>query len=186
MNWFINYRFKGLTIIFISIILTILLSKYNFFNEILFDLRHIPFVGSFIAGILYISASTALLGILMLSDLSTTIHPIEIAIIAGLGATIGDYAIFKFFRKSLLSEITIIYNRFGGQHLTKIMRHKHLRWSLPIVGAIIIASPFPDEIGVSLMGITKIKSHQFLLLSLVLNITGVFLLVSAYLAFKSL
>ncbi len=180
MKWFKNYKYKGLTLIFISILLTLFLSKYNLLNDGLFNLRHIPFLGSFIAGILYVSASTAALGILMLSDLSTTLHPIEIAIIAGLGGTVADFVLFRFFKGDLIGEITPIYNRFGGKHLTQLMYHKYFRWSLPIIGAIIIASPFPDELGISLMGLTQIKTSQFIILSLILDITGVFLLVSAF------
>jgi len=180
VKWFIDYKYKGITLIFISIFLTIFLSKYNFLNELLFNLRHTPLLGSFIAGILYVSASTAALGILMLSDLSKTLHPIEIAIVAGLGGVVADFVLFRFFKGDLIGEITPIYNKLGGKHLTRLMYHKYFRWSLPIVGAIIIASPFPDELGISLMGLSRIKNYQFVLLSLVLDITGVFLLVSAF------
>ncbi len=180
MKWFRNYKYKGLTLVFISIILTIFLSKYNFLNQALFNLRHIPFFGSFIAGILYVSASTVALSILIFSDLSKTLSPIEIAIIAGIGGTVADFVLFRFFKGDILSEITPIYNKLGGKHLTKLMRHRSLRWSLPIIGAIIIASPFPDEIGVTLMGLSKIKTYQFVLLSLFLDISGIFLLVYAF------
>lgn len=184
MKWFKNYKYKGLTLIAISILLTIILSRFDFLSPIFFNLGHMAFVGPFVAGILYVSASTAALGILILLDLTKTLSPIEIAVIAGIGGAVADFVLFRFFKGSLLSEITPIYNRLGGQHLTRIMHHKYLRWSLPIVGAIIIASPFPDEIGISLMGLTKIKNYQFVILSLVLDITGVFLLVSAFLLLK--
>ena len=184
MNWLRNYKYKGLTLIFISILLTIFLSKYNFLNVGLLSFKNTPFLGSFIAGILYVSASTAALGILMLSDLAKTISPIEIAIIAGLGGTVADFTLFRFFKGDLIGEITPIYNKLGGKHLTRLMYHKYFRWSLPIIGAIIIASPMPDELGISLMGLSRIKTYQFVLLSLVLDITGVFLLVSAFSLFK--
>lgn len=180
MNWFKNYKYKNLTFVFISILLAIFLSRYNFLNQFLFKTRYIPFAGSFIAGVLYVSTSTAALGILMLADLSKKISPIEIALLAGLGGAIADFAIFRFFKNNLLSEITPIYNKLGGRRLTRLMHHRLLRWSLPIIGAIIIASPFPDEIGINLMGLTHIKNSQFILLCLVLDITGVFLLVSAF------
>ena len=184
MTWFKNYKYKGLTLIAISIFLTISLSKYNFLNEFLFNIRNTPFLGSFIAGILYVSASTVALGILMLSDLAKTLPPIEIAVIAGLGGVVADFTLFRFFKGDLIGEITPIYNKLGGGHLTKLMNHRLLRWSLPIIGAIVIASPFPDEIGISLMGISKIKNYQFIILSLILDVTGVFLLVSAINLFK--
>lgn len=180
MKWLKNYKYKGLTLIFISILLTIFSSKYNFLNDILFSLQHTPFLGSFIAGILYVSASTAVLGMLILSDLAKTLSPIEIAIIAGLGGTVADFTLFRFFRDDLIHEITPIYNRLGGKRLTNLMQNKYLRWSLPVVGAIIIASPFPDELGISLMGLTRIKTYQFVILSLILDVSGVFLLVSAF------
>lgn len=116
----------------------------------------------------------------MLSDLSTTLHPIEIAIIAGLGGAVGDLVIFRFVKGDLLSEVTPIYNKLGGRHLTRLMYHRYFRWGLPIIGAVIIASPFPDELGISLLGISKIKTYQFIVLSFILDAAGVFLLVSAF------
>lgn len=177
MRWLKNYKYKGLTLLFISILFTIFLSKYTSFNQLFLKAKYIPFVGSFVAGLLYISSSTAALGILMFSDLAKIISPIEIALLGGLGAVVADFLLFRFLKDSLLSEITPIYNKLGGRYLTKLMYHKFFRWSLPIVGAIIIASPFPDEIGISLMGISKIKSYQFVLLSFALNASGIFLLI---------
>jgi len=180
VNWLRNYKYKNLTLVFISILLAIFLSRFNFFNQALFNLRHIPFLGSFLAGILYVSTSTAALGILIIYDLSKTLSPIELAIVVGLGASFADFAIFRFFKNGLLEEITPIYNRLGGKHISELMKHRYFRWSLPIIGAIIIASPFPDEIGISLMGLTKIKNYQFILLCLALDISGVFLLISFF------
>lgn len=180
VKWFRNYKYKGLTLIFISILLTIFLSKNDFLNQHIFNISQIPIIGSFIAGILYVSASTAPFGVFLLLGLSKTLSPIEIAITAGLGGVVADFVLFRFFKGDLIGELTPIYNKLGGRHLTRLMYHKYFRWSLPIVGAIIIASPFPDELGISLMGLSKIKTYQFVLLSLFLDIGGVFLLVSAF------
>ena len=180
MKWLRNYKYKGLTLILISIILTIFLSENNSLNKAIFSIAQIPILGAFIAGILYVSASTAAFGVFILLGLSKTLSPIEIAIVAGLGGAVADFILFRFFRDDIIGEITPIYNRLGGKHLAKIMHHKYLSWSLPIIGAIIIASPFPDEIGISLMGISKIKSYQFAILSLILDIAGVFILISAF------
>ena len=55
---------------------------------------------------------------------------------------------------------------------------------LPIIGAIIIASPFPDEIGVSLMGLSKLSTPKFIFISYILNSIGLFLIVSASVIIK--
>jgi len=39
---------------------------------------------------------------------------------------------------------------------------KYLSWSLPVIGAVIIASPFPDELGISLMGFSKMKTPYYI------------------------
>lgn len=181
MKWFRNYKYKGLTLIFISILLTIFFSGNDSLNLHISNIsRSIPILGSFIAGILYVSASTAPFGVFLLLGLSKTLSPIEIAVVAGLGGVVADFVLFRFFKGDLIGEITPIYNKLGGKHLTSLMRHRLLRWSLPVIGAIIIASPFPDEIGITLMGVSKIKTYQFFLLSLFLDIGGVFLLVTAF------
>lgn len=180
MRRFRNYKYKGLTIIAISILLTFLLARNDYLNQTILGISSIPIVGAFVAGILYVSASTAPFGVFLLLGLSKTLSAPEIAITAGIGGAVADFVIFRFFRDDILVEIKPIYNKFGGQRITRLMQHKLLRWSLPLIGAFIIASPFPDEIGVSLMGLSKIKSYQFVLLSLTLDVIGVFLLVTAF------
>lgn len=175
-----NYKYKGLTLVAASILLTVFGSESKILNQSIFNISQIPIIGAFIAGILYVSASTAAFGVFLLLGLSKNLSPIEVAIIAGTGGAVADFVIFRFLKGDLIGEITPIYNKMGGKHLTQLMHHKYFRWSLPIIGAIIIASPFPDEIGIGLMGISKIKNYQFILLSLMLDIGGIFLLVSAF------
>jgi hypothetical protein len=47
---------------------------------------------------------------------------------------------------------------------------------MPTIGAIIIISPFPDEIGVALMGLTRMNKLSFLVLTYILNSVGIFIL----------
>ena len=100
MKWLKDYKYKNLTFIALSILLVIFLSKYNFLNQLLFKTSYIPPIGSFIAGALYVSAFTASLGILMLADLSQNLSTIEIAILAGLGGAVADFAIIRFFKNN--------------------------------------------------------------------------------------
>ena len=185
MKWFRNYKYKNLTLLPLSILLAVNLYQFDFIGQFLFNLGHLALIGPFIAGILYISTLTATLGIIILLDLTKVLSPIQIAVVAGLGAVVGDFVFFRFFKNNLFSEIKPIYNKLGGERFTAILHHKYLTWTLPIIGAFIIASPFPDEIGIGLMGLTRIKNYQFAILSFVLNATGIFILVSAYAALKS-
>ena len=93
---------------------------------------------------------------------------------------LSDITIFHFIRsKSLTDEIAHFFAYFGGNKIKHLLHSKYFSWTLPVLGAIIIASPLPDEFGIGLMGISKLKTYQFILLSFILNAVGIMLVVSA-------
>lgn len=172
-------KHKNITALLLSFVIAFLLSRFEPFHRFLLSMGQLGYLGAFVAGILFVSSFTAATGTLVLLVLAEYLSPIEIGIVAGLGAVVGDLTIFHFVKDNLLNEIKPIYLRFGGKHLTLIMQSKYFAWSLPLVGAIIIASPLPDEVGVSLMGLSKMKTYQFLLLSFILNATGIMFVIYA-------
>lgn len=174
-----RYRYKNLTYLCISIILGLILIKTSLFRDIVFHLGNYGYVGAFLGGILFVSTFTASIGTVLLLLLAETINPLFIGLIAGLGAVAGDLMIFQYIRnKGLISEIKHFFEFFGTDKLSHLIRSKYFSWTLPVLGALIIASPLPDEMGVGLMGISKLKTGQFILLSFTLNAIGIFLIVS--------
>lgn len=174
-----RYKYKNLTYLLISIIVTILLFNNSTFRFILLHLGNLGYIGAFFAGFLFVSTFTVSLGMVILLFLSETLNPIEIGLIAGLGAVLADLTIFQYIRsKSLIDEITHFFNFFGGNRISHLLHSKYFSWTLPVIGAIIIASPLPDELGIGLMGISKLKTHQFIILSFFLNSIGIMLAVS--------
>lgn len=185
MNWWHSFHYKNITLFLFSIIIAFILSRYEPFHNFLLNLGNLGYLGAFLSGILFVSTFTVATGIVILLVLAEKLSPIEIGIIAGLGAVIGDFTIFRFIKDSLTYELTIIYDHVDvDHHFTKVLHSKYFSWTLPVIGALIIASPFPDEIGVSLMGISKMRTYQFLLVSFILNAIGIFLVVSASLVIK--
>lgn len=179
-----NYRYKCSTNLLITILIILYVSRLEAFQTFLLNLSRYGYIGSFFAGILFISSFTVAIGAAILLGLAERISPLEIGIFAGLGAVVGDFAIFRFIKDNLLEEITPIYNLLGGRRVTAVLHSKYLSWTLPLIGAIIIASPFPDELGIGLMGISKIKTYQFLILSFILNSIGIFIFTSAIVSVK--
>lgn len=174
-----HWKYKNLTIVFFSIILVVLLSRIESFHSFLLHLGNFGYIGAFIAGILFVSMFTVATSGLILLILAETLSPIEIGLIAGLGAVVGDLLIFNLIKDNLSNEIKIIYNQIDKKnHLEKLFHSKYFNWMLPFLGAVIIVSPFPDEIGISLMGISKMNTFKFIFISYVLNSIGIFLIVS--------
>jgi len=184
MVWWHAFRYKNLAILALSIAFALILSRFEAFHAFLLSLGGMGYLGAFLAGILFVSTFTVATGAVILLVLAEKLSPIEIGIVAGLGAVVGDLVIFRFIKDNLMEEITPIYNHLGGSHLTKLLSTKYFSWTFPVFGAIIIASPLPDELGVSLMGIAKMKTYQFIVLSFILNAVGIFLIVSASLIIK--
>lgn len=184
MAWWHAFRYKNLITLALSIVFALILSRFEAFHTFLLSLGGMGYLGAFLAGILFVSTFTVATGAVILLVLAEKLSPVEIGIIAGLGAVVGDLLIFRFIKDNLMEEITPIYDRLGGSHLTKLLSTKYFSWTFPVFGAIVIASPLPDELGVSLMGIAKMKTYQFIILSFILNAVGIFLIVSASLIIK--
>ena len=165
--------------------MAIILSQIDIFHSFLLRLGELGYVGAFIAGIFFVSTFTVSTSALILLILAETLSPLEIGLIAGIGAVVGDMIIFHLVRDNLSGEIEDIYNQMDRkQHIKKLFHSKYFNWMLPIIGAIIITSPLPDELGVSLISLSKLSTVKFILLSYFLNSIGIFLIVSASLFIK--
>jgi len=180
-----RWRYKNLTILLLGIILAIVLSQVESFHSFLLHLNNFGYLGAFIAGIFFVSTFTVATSALILLTLAEILSPIEIALIAGFGAVIGDLLIFHLIKDSLFDEIKFIYNKIDRKkYFRKLFHSKYFNWMLPIIGAIIIASPLPDEIGVSMMGLSKLSTPKFIFISYILNSIGLFLIISTSIIIK--
>lgn len=135
------------------------------------------YAGAFLTGVFFVSVFTVAPALLVLYQLAEVLNPYEVAIFAGAGGVLGDYIIFYFLKDKVFEELTPIYHELGGSHLTKLFRTPYFAWLAPVVGAAIIASPLPDEVGISILGIAKLKNWQFLMLALALDTIGVLAIV---------
>lgn len=104
-NTWHRYAYKNLTIFAISILVGVLLLRTSILTETVFRLGNIGYIGAFIGGMLFISTFTVTIGTALLLILAESLHPVEIGIIAGVGAVIGDLTIFHYIRdKGFVSE----------------------------------------------------------------------------------
>lgn len=174
-----SFRYKNLTLLCVSLTIAFLLYQNESFHTFLLHLGGLGYLGAFIAGILFVSTFTAATGILVLLVLAEQLSVIELGIIAGIGAVVGDFLIFRFIQDDLVAEVKPIYEQFGGGHISKVLHSRYFSWSLPVIGAMLIASPLPDEIGISLLGLSKMKTYQFIILSFGLNALGIMFVITS-------
>lgn len=178
INTYKSWRFKNTFILLASLVLVFIFASTETGKFVIHSVSKLGYFGSFVAGIFFVSTFTVAPSGIVLFNMAQVYNPLLIAITAGFGAVIGDYLIFRFLKDNVFEEIKPVFMKLGGTYLSRIISTPYFAWLAPVIGAIIIASPFPDEIGVGLMGISKLKNWQFLTISFILNSLGILLIVT--------
>lgn len=179
MKFLPHWKHKNLIFFLLGLAVAYLLSQNQWFHDFFVGLGNYGYLSAILAGTLFVSTFTIAIGALILVTLAKTLSPIELILFAGIGAVLGDLVIFQFVKDEVAKEIAPIYDQITGNHLKKLFHTKYFGWTLPVIGAFIIISPLPDELGISLMGVSQMKTFKFLLISLASHTVGMSFLVSA-------
>lgn len=170
--------YKLLAVFAVGICIAIVVWQFSLLEEILSFLLHLGPLGPFISGILFAFGITIPTGGFLLSSIAETQPVAYVALWAGFGCAAGDFLFFyiiKNIRKRFLKKKKADHTNSISLLLSRIEHSPLGRFLLPIIGAVIIASPLPDEIGVALLGISHMKPSYFFLLSFALNTSGIYL-----------
>jgi membrane protein YqaA with SNARE-associated domain len=173
-----HWHYKNLTILFASFLFAYAFGQTYLYQSLLGNLKTVGWPGIFIVGTFFTSIFTVAPAAVVLVGLGKFYDPLVLAPLAGAGAMFGDYVIFRFIREGVLDELKEIIGKRNLAKLLHPLRSRYFVWLLPLVGAVIIASPLPDEAGVAMMGISKIRRWVFMIIAFTLNTAGVYLLVT--------
>jgi uncharacterized membrane protein YdjX (TVP38/TMEM64 family) len=164
---------------------TIILSYYLFslpqVKDFVLNLDQFNYLSDFIAGIFFSFGFTTPLSIgYFVTTYSENIF--LTSIIAGIGSVIGDIIIFKTIKISFMDEFKELERKKAIKKIEKIVENnKHVlirHYLLYIFAGIILASPLPDELGVSMLaGLTTIKTKIFAVISFLLHTIGFYVII---------
>jgi len=174
MSFIRHYRHT--IILLLSIVLVALLARTEAFGALVDAIANLGYLGVLLVGMLFVSTFTVTPAAIVLFRLTTQFDPFVLAAVAGLGAMIGDLIIFNFLRDQVYDELKPLFGGLNASRAVRIFKSRWLAWTLPVLGALIIASPIPDELGIALMGGSNITRWQFILLSYLLNTVGIFII----------
>ena len=172
------WQYKNLTFLAVSLIAFFLLADTSFIDNFIRRVGNLGYFGAFLAGVFFVSTFTVAPASVVLFHIAQILNPFGVAVVAGLGVVLGDYTIFRFLKDRIFDELKPIFSKLGSTHFTWLISTPYFAWLAPFIGAIIIASPFPDEVGIGLMGISNLKNWQFLAISFMLNSLGILLIVT--------
>jgi uncharacterized membrane protein YdjX (TVP38/TMEM64 family) len=160
--------------IIVSIILAIVLVRTGIIGQAIVSLHQFAVLGSFIVGMFFTSVFTTAPAIAALGEMATLHSPMLVALVGAMGAVVGDLLIFKFVRDRFSNDLmSVIKTREPNQRLEKLIHMKFFRWFMFFIGGLIIASPLPDELGISMLGFSKMKLSQFIPISFTFNFLGI-------------
>lgn len=170
-----KWNYKTLIILAISIILAIYILTSNLLKSFILNLGIYSYLGAFISGIFFAFGFTVAPATASILLLGKTANPLALGLIGGFGAMLSDFLIFSYVKYKLNPDMKYILKKLKVDKIKKI-NHTKLGWILPVLGAVILASPLPDEIGSILLGISHYSTKKFLILSYIMNSAGIFIL----------
>lgn len=176
---YLSWRYKNTALLAGSVIVLIIFADHAIVRGIITGISALQYFGLFLTGFFIVSTFTVVPATLLLSEMSKVYGYWETVILATLGAILGDFIIFRFIRDTVMAELGPLLDTVSKEkHIYKLFHSPLFGWLTPVVGAAIIASPLPDEIGLSVLGISKMSNRKFLILVSALDFIGIALLVS--------
>jgi hypothetical protein len=168
--------FKDLAIILFSVLLAIILVKTGVLENLFSSTGGMKIFGSFIAGLFFTSIFTVAPATVALAEISRNEPLVITVLLGGLGAMLGDLVIFRFVKNSLVEDFSVLIKHRAPKRLASVFKLRFFRWFMAFFGALVIVSPFPDEIGLAMMGLTKVRMAIFIPLSFILNSLGILMI----------
>ncbi|MEK7192214.1 MAG: hypothetical protein AAB646_01710 [Patescibacteria group bacterium] len=164
---------RNLLILAVSVAAAIFLAGSGFFEKVLIFSQTTIILGSFVAGFFYTSVITIGPAMVAIGTLAQHNSIWIIALAGAIGSVLGDFIIFKFVRDTISDDFLSLFGQPRVRRVVHLLHLEVFRFLTPFIGALIVASPLPDELGLAMMGIAKIKNSVFLLFSFAANFIGI-------------
>ena len=163
--------------IFFGAVIAFLLVKTGLLDLIIDSTKGYYVLASFVSGIFFTSIFTIVPSSVSFVHISEYAPIQEIAFFGGLGAMCGDLILFFFIRDRFTEDLMNTIKPSTLKHILKSFHFGFLKWLSPLIAAFIIASPLPDEFGITLLGMSKVRTAVLMPLSFIMNMFGIYVLI---------
>jgi hypothetical protein len=130
---------------------------------------------SFIAGALYSFSFTAAFAVILFSNLTIPSEAIlPLSVVAALGQVAMDITLLRFIKGFMAEELT----SHAKKVVARFTSRKPVRLLLQIFGALVIISPLPEEVGLTLLGISHLSFWRIITITFFLDIIGAYIIIT--------
>lgn len=168
-----SWRWSNTLLLILSLIVFGLFVRTQLAHEIFEVFKGFSYIGVFIAGLLSPSTFTAVPAYALIFGFANDLNPLLTALVAGSGAMVGDYLIYRFIKNRVFEELAPLVKYFHNERLIAIFHTPYFAWLAPLFGVLLIASPLPDEVGLGMLGIGEMRRRVFLLITFTINTLGI-------------
>lgn len=176
-----HHQKHNLRLLFVGTILAFVLIKANQFTNLTGIVNSYPVFFAYFGGMLFASTFTVSTGAIILVSLSQSNPFAIVSVLATLGAITCDSFIFLAIKDNVSHHISETYSYFSKHnHLHKILHTRYFAWTLPVIGAVLMATPLPDELAVSLLGLSKLSYSKFVTIALISHFIGISLILTSF------
>lgn len=180
MKRLFKFKYPKIMLLILAIIMAYILFRNPFVNSFISHLGTLSYIGIFFAGMLFSFGFTAPFAV----GFFITLNPSNIwiaGIIGGFGALMSDLVIFNTIKLSFEDEFEKLRNSKTFVNISNLiernLNHKIKIYLMYAFAGILIASPLPDEVGVTMLaGLTTISAKNLVPISFILNTLGILIL----------
>lgn len=166
-------RIKHTIYFIVGIVLAVILFWSESIRESIEQLGSLRYIGALLAGLFYSTSFGAASATVAFFEIGKHGNLPILAMIGGAGSLLYDYIIHRFAG----DRFTHLLSRLFHKNLEDLFNQRHfIARLITLLGIVILASPLPDEIGASLLGLSRMRQMTFLFLSFVLNTVGIYII----------
>lgn len=167
---------KDFAFIVVGALAAVILSQSGFISYLvgLFGSRELA---SFVAGIFFTSAFTIAPAAVSLANIAGNTPALTVALWGALGAVCGDLVLFFLIRDRFATDLIASLRPSVARHILNSFHLGFLKWLSPVLGALIIASPLPDEFGLTLLGLSRTRVAVLVPIAFLMNVLGIYVII---------
>lgn len=171
--WWRRFEYKHTTLLVLILVAFVFMLDSALMTAFFRLVEEMGHLGMMIAGALFVSVFTTAASVVMLFELGQQFNPWEVILFAAIGATIGDSLILNLFENKIAHELVSLMRKAKLHKLIKVLRRRRLRPLFFLIGACIIGSPIPDEIGLTLLDLSHYSKWRILTICFLANAAGI-------------
>jgi uncharacterized membrane protein YdjX (TVP38/TMEM64 family) len=171
------WRYRYIVMYSLSLIVTFFIFLDPTISALVSGISSWSYLGVLVTGVFYVHSLSAPPAAATILLLSKSLAPFPLIILATIGATIGDFFLFKFMRADIVPEARLLAEDL---RVPRIKSPEMVHWIhklAPYIAGFIIASPLPDEVGAALFGAIEYDTKKFVIVSFICHLAGITALV---------